>query len=155
MDIITYALTKKIAAAAVAGIESMWVEGLTLYIKPKEGDVLTIEFPTPKDGISIVNVSINQDNRHLICTMSDSNIIDAGELPVYIPQKGVDYYTDEDKEEIVQDVLSSIDTDIVYADEGLPAVGDSSVLYVYNTAFYRWQDSTQSYVQLASGASID
>ena len=155
MDIITYALTKKIAEAAASGIERMWVEGLTLYIQPKEGDVMTIEFPTPEDGKSIINVMINEDNHHLICTMSDSSIIDAGELPVYIPQKGVDYYTEEDKEEIVQDVLGSIDTDIVYADEGLPTVGDSSVLYVYNTAFYRWQDSTQSYVQLASGASID
>lgn len=30
-----------------------------------------------KDGISIVNVELDKDN-HIICTMSDGNIIDAG-----------------------------------------------------------------------------
>lgn len=39
-----------------------------------------MHFPTPKDGISITAVSIDENN-HLICTMSDGSTIDAGELP--------------------------------------------------------------------------
>lgn len=103
MDIVTYALCKKIAQAAASGIENMWVEGLVLYIQPKEGDILEIEFPTPEDGVSITNVSIN-NNKHLICTLSNGNTVDAGEVPMYIPQKGVDYFTVEDIEEMTQEV---------------------------------------------------
>lgn len=39
-----------------------------------------MHFPTPKDGNSIVNVKIDDDN-HLICEMEDGTSIDAGELP--------------------------------------------------------------------------
>ena len=112
MDIVTYALCKKIAAAAASGIERMWVEGLTLYIQPKEGNVIEIEFPTPGDGVSIVEVSVDA-NKHLICTMSDGNTIDAGEVPMYIPQKGVDYFTEEDIEEMTQDVIEEVSDSLV------------------------------------------
>ncbi len=112
MDIITYALCKKIAAAAASGIDRMWVEGLTLYIQPKEGNIIEIEFPTPEDGVSIVSTEIDA-NRHLICTMSDGTTIDAGEVPVYIPQKGVDYFTDEDKEEMTQEVKEEVSESLV------------------------------------------
>lgn len=112
MDIITYALCKKIASAAASGIERMWVEGLVLYIQPKEGDILQIEFPAPEDGVSIVDVEINA-SKHLICTMSDGNTIDAGEVPMYIPQKGVDYFTEEDKEEMVQEVKEEVSDSLV------------------------------------------
>ena len=112
MDIVTYALCKKIAAAAASGIERMWVEGLTLYIQPKEGNVIEIEFPTPEDGVSIVGVSIDA-NKHLICALSDGNTIDAGEVPMYIPQKGVDYFTEEDIEEMTQDVIEEVSDSLV------------------------------------------
>jgi hypothetical protein len=107
MDIVTYALCKKIASAASSGIEKMYVEGTTLYIITKKGETLEIDFPTPEDGVSITAVTID-NNKHLICTMSNGEEIDAGELPVYIPQKGVDYYTEEDKEELVADVVDSV-----------------------------------------------
>jgi len=112
MDIVTYALCKKIAGAAASGIERMWVEETTLYIETKSGEILEIDFPAPEDGISIIDVYINEDN-HLICTMSNGDTIDSGEVPMYIPQKGVDYYTGEDKEEIIQDVIESIDGSLV------------------------------------------
>ncbi len=80
MDIITYALCKKLAAGAVSGVQSMSVVDQTLIIECKDGTHLEMEFPTPADGVSITDVEINQEN-HLICTMSDGTEIDAGELP--------------------------------------------------------------------------
>jgi len=112
MDIVTYALCKKIASAAASGIDRMYVEDTTLYIITKDGETLEIDFPTPEDGVSITAVNID-NNKHLICTMSDGQTIDAGEVPVYIPQKGVDYYTETDKEEIVADVIESVDESLV------------------------------------------
>lgn len=46
-------------------------------------------------------------------------------------------------------------TGIYYADGALPAQGDSKLLYVYRSGFYRWDDNEQSYSQLASGDPID
>lgn len=115
MDIVTYALCKKIASAAVSGIKRIWVEDLTLYIETNDGEILTMVFPTPKDGVSVEDIDIDANN-HLICTMSDGNTIDAGEVPVYIPQKGVDYYTKEDKEELKTEIENEL--------------GDSLVLYI-------------------------
>ena len=112
MDIVTYALCKKIASAAASGIESMHVEGTTLYIETKDGEILEVNFPVPEDGVSITDVDIDS-NHHLICTMSNGETIDAGEVPMYIPQKGVDYYTEEDKEEIVQDVVGQVSGSLV------------------------------------------
>lgn len=112
MDIVTYALCKKIASAAVSGIKDLTVEDTTLYIETNDGNVIEMNFPTPKDGVSITNVDMD-NKHHLICTMSDGSTIDAGEMPFYVPQKGVDYYTDEDKEEIIQDVIGSIDESLV------------------------------------------
>lgn len=79
MDIITYALCKKIAKAAVSGIKNLTINGTDLIIETNDGVQLTMHFPTPKDGISIVNVEINNQN-HLICTLSDNSTIDAGEI---------------------------------------------------------------------------
>lgn len=112
MDMITYAICKKIATAAVSGINDMRVENQTLYIETKDGKTLEIIFPTPQDGISIVDVEINEE-KHIICQMSDGSTIDGGEVPYYIPQKGVDYYTNEDKEELKQEIIESIDESFV------------------------------------------
>lgn len=112
MDIVTYALCKKIAAGAVSGIKSLTVNGTTLTIETNDGQTVDMIFPTPADGISITDVKIN-NNKHLICTMSDNSTIDAGEVPYYIPRKGVDYYTEEDKEELVQDVVEEVSGSLV------------------------------------------
>ena len=112
MDIVTYALCKKIASAAASGIKRMWIEETTLYIETQDGETLEMDFPTPEDGVSVTNLEIN-DKKHLICTLSDGNTVDAGIVPEYIPQKGVDYYTEEDKEELVQDVIESVSDSLV------------------------------------------
>jgi hypothetical protein len=112
MDIVTYALCKKMASGAASGVESFEVQGQTLVIKTKDGQTLNMDFPTPENGVSITEVSINEQ-KQLICTMSDGEVINAGEVPSYIPQKGVDYYTEEDKKEIEQDVIESVNQSII------------------------------------------
>jgi hypothetical protein len=108
MDVITYSVCKKIAEAAVSGISSLEVEDTTLIIKTNSGQTIRMDFPTPEDGISVNEVVINE-NKHLICTMSNGDVIDAGIVPSYIPQKGVDYFTEEDKEEMVQSVTQDVE----------------------------------------------
>ena len=103
MDIITYALAKKLAAAAVSGISNLQVNGTNLVITTNDGQTLTMNFPTPQDGISIADVTVN-DNNHLICILTDGNEIDAGIVPTIdgkTPVKGVDYMTKDDIQYIV------------------------------------------------------
>lgn len=80
MDVIAYALSKKIAEGAVSGVDSMSVDGQTLIIECKDGTHLEMNFPEPEDGVSITDVDINASG-HLICTLSDGTTIDAGQLP--------------------------------------------------------------------------
>lgn len=75
-----FALAKKIAEGAVSGVDSMSVDAQTLNIECNDGTHLEMDFPTPEDGVSIVDVTINNKS-HLICTMSDGTTIDAGEVP--------------------------------------------------------------------------
>ena len=107
MDVVTYALCKKLVSSIVSGIKSMRVDGLTLYITTQDDQVLESHFPTPAYGISIVDLNIYA-NKHLICTMSDSTTIDAGEVPYYVPQKGVDYYTEADKQELINEISEEV-----------------------------------------------
>ena len=80
MDIITYALSKKIAAHALSGVQSMSVSGQTLTINTKDSGVLTITFPTPKDGISVTDIDVNANNQ-IVFTMSDGSEIISGKIP--------------------------------------------------------------------------
>lgn len=111
MDIITYALCKKIAASAVSGIADMIVDGTTLTIITNDGNSIDIHFPTPADGVSIVDVKLDQESRHLFCKMSDHTEIDAGYIP--IPVKGIDYFTEEDKNEMEQEIITEITGSLV------------------------------------------
>ena len=80
MDIITYALSKKIAAHALSGVQSMSVNGQTLTINTKDSGVLTITFPTPKDGVSVTDIDVNANNQ-IVFTMSDGSEIISGKIP--------------------------------------------------------------------------
>lgn len=116
MDIVTYALCKKIAAAAVSGIKEITVDGLNLIITTADGNTIIMTFPKPvdgkdgkdgingvdgkdgidgkdgkngQDGVSIVNVEVTNDNR-VLCTLSDNSVIDAGAITLEDVQDGVD-----------------------------------------------------------------
>lgn len=112
MDIISYALSKRIAEGAVSGVKGMSVDGQTLNIECNDGTHLEMNFPTPADGASIVDVDITAQ-KHLICTLSDGNTIDAGEVPTvqgYSPQITVKKSTDTAYILHIKDIDSEYDT---------------------------------------------
>ena len=74
MDVLVYAIAKKIAAYAMSGVSSMSVNGQTLTIQTNSGQTLQMTFPTPKDGLSITDVDIDENN-YLVCTLSDGTTI--------------------------------------------------------------------------------
>ena len=75
-----YALAKRIASSAVSGIASYSISGTTLTMITNDGQVLTMTFPTPKDGLGIKSTTIDI-NGHLIITYDDDTTEDAGKLP--------------------------------------------------------------------------
>ena len=80
MDIVTYKLSQKYADKVAAGFSSVRVDGLDIIFTLNDGKTVTVTVPAPKDGqdgVSITNVSLNQQS-HLICTLSDGTAIDAG-----------------------------------------------------------------------------
>ena len=87
MDIITYALSKKIAAHALSGVQSMSINGQTLIINTKDGGVLTMTFPTPKDGVSVTDIDVNANNQ-IVFTMSDGTEFISGKIPTIKGDKG-------------------------------------------------------------------
>lgn len=87
MDIISYALSKKIAAHAVSGVQSMSVNGQTLTINTKDSGVLTITFPTPKDGVSVTDIDVNANNQ-IVFTMSDGSEFISGKIPTVKGEPG-------------------------------------------------------------------
>lgn len=80
IDIVTYALCKKVAAGAVSGIANLEVQGTDLVITTTSGQELVMNFPTPAQGVSVTDIQINSNNE-LICSMSDGNEINAGKIP--------------------------------------------------------------------------
>ena len=109
MDIITLALAKKFATKVAAGFSNVEVDGMDIIFTLNDGSQVTLTVPEPADGVSVVDMNIDDDGS-LICTMSDGTTIDAGGVPFVKPEKGVDYWTEEDKQEIktyVDDVTSN------------------------------------------------
>ena len=109
MDIITLALAKKFATKVAAGFSNVEVNGMNIVFTLNDGSQATLTVPEPEDGISVTDLDIDNNN-NLICTLSDGSTVNAGELPMAIPEKGVDYWTEEDKQEVktyVDDVTSN------------------------------------------------
>lgn len=109
MDIITLALAKKFATKVAAGFSSVEVDEMDIIFTLNDGSQVTLTVPEPEDGVSVTDLDIDNNN-NLICTLSDGSTVNAGELPMAIPEKGVDYWTEEDKQEIktyVDDVTSN------------------------------------------------
>lgn len=132
MDIVTYALCKKLAAAAVSGISNLSVNGTDLIIETNDGNQITMSFPTPKDGVSVTKLEINEDNR-LICTLSDGTEIDAGEV-----KQGKDGTDGEDgisitKVEIINKKLICTMSDGSTIDAGELPGAEAKGLIRYNT----------------------
>lgn len=77
MDLMTYALCKKMVSSATSGISEITSTEKGMSIKTNDGQTFDIDFPK-SESISVVGVSI--ENGRLICTMSDGSTVDAGEV---------------------------------------------------------------------------
>ena len=89
MDVVLYSLLKKRINGLASGVSNVSVDGSNLNFEFLDGSSATMTFPTPKDGVSIVNTEINEEG-HLIITLSDNNSIDAGFVPVKQGEPGKD-----------------------------------------------------------------
>lgn len=87
MDVISYALSKKVAASAVSGVKSMSVSGQTLTINTKDSGVLTMTFPVPKNGVSVTDIDVDAKNQ-IVFTMSDGTKVTSGVIPTVKGDKG-------------------------------------------------------------------
>ena len=100
MDVISYALSKKIAEHAVSGVQSMSVSGQTLTINTKDSGVLTVTFPKPRDGVSVTDIDVNANNQ-IVFTMSDGTEFISGKIPTVKGDKGDPFkYSDFTQEQL-------------------------------------------------------
>lgn len=75
MDIVTYALAKKMASSVASGITKVQTDGTNIRFKTADGKWFTVKL----NSVSNATVSANG---HLIIELSDGTNIDAGVLPV-------------------------------------------------------------------------
>lgn len=68
-------------ASCTSGVKDISLSGYTLKFTTTNGQVFNKTLPTPKDGVSIVAVNINDDGE-LIVSTSDGNTLNAGKIPV-------------------------------------------------------------------------
>lgn len=101
MDITTLALAKSYTNKIAAGFKSVELDGTNLIFTLLDGSTATVAIPTPSDGVSVTNLSIDEDGS-LLCHMSDGTTIDAGYVPAVDPDLS-NYYT---KDEVNQTVGS-------------------------------------------------
>lgn len=116
LDLVAYKASKNIAASALSGVESMTVDGQTLNITTKDGTLLPMTFPTPKDGekgdkgdpgaagkspydIAVDNGFVGTETEWLESLKGADG---------YTPVKGTDYWTTDDKAEIQSYIDSQI-----------------------------------------------
>lgn len=104
MDLISLAAAKNYTNKVAAGITAARVEGNSIILTLVDGTEAKCSLPVPKDGISVVDLNIDNDGS-LLCHMSDGSIIDAG----YVPMADVkleDYYTKEEMDIKMQENAS-------------------------------------------------
>lgn len=70
MDIITYALCKKIASGAVSGIKDYTIDGLNFIMTTNDGQELKITFPDP----SPKNIDLNNKGQ-IVFELEDGTIL--------------------------------------------------------------------------------
>ena len=101
MDITTLSLAKKYANKIAAGITAARVEGSSIILTLVDGTEAICQLPAPKDGISVIDLSIDTDGS-LLCHMSDGTTIDAGYVPTIDPDL-TNYYTKEEIDKELKD----------------------------------------------------
>lgn len=100
MDLISLAAAKNYANKVAAGITAARVEGNSIILTLVDGTEAKCSLPVPKDGISVVDLSIDNDGS-LLCHMSDGSTIDAGKVPMTDIEL-TDYYTKEETDVLLE-----------------------------------------------------
>lgn len=103
MDLITLAVAKKYADKLAAGFKSVELNGTNLVFTLSDGSKTSIAIPTPKDGVSVVDFTIDSDGS-LLCLLSDGRTIDAGYVPTTDPDL-TNYCTKEDLNKAISGAL--------------------------------------------------
>ena len=124
MDVVTYALLNKKIKGLTSGIQSASVNGTTITFTMNDGSTETMTFPEPEDGVSVTGMSIDENN-HLICTMSDGTVNDAGEVPTITTE--VETIVEEKVQEQIETQLDDTIQEKVdkAVEEALSGSGDS------------------------------
>ena len=111
MDAKLYALLNKKIKGVASGIASHHVIGTSLYLTFTDGTTATITFPTPKDGVSVEKLEIDENTLELKYFLSDGTSGIAGIIP-----KGKDGATPK-----INDTTKN--WEINGKDTGVPATG--------------------------------
>ena len=122
MDITTLSLAKKYANKIAAGITAARVEGSSIILTLTDGSEAVCQLPAPKDGISVIDLSIDTDGS-LLCHMSDGTTIDAGYVPTVDPDL-TNYYTKDMVNEALnkrQNTLTAGDNIVISEDNVISA----------------------------------
>lgn len=161
-------------AGSISGIANITLEGDQLVFHFNDGSSTSMTIPLPKDGdpgkngdpgedgLSITDIEINENN-HLICTLSDSSTIDAGELPkgedgvsvvnIEINESNHLICTLSDDSTIdAGELLSGIGGGLVQVDEfsDLESPGKDNVIYLVleDKTLYYWDSQDNEYKTL-------
>lgn len=78
--VIALGKAKQIINSTITGIGSSKVVDNKLIITFNDGKTQTIIFPTPKDGVSVTDIKVNESNQ-IVFTMSDGAKIIGGTIP--------------------------------------------------------------------------
>ena len=151
MDIVTYKLSQKYADKVAAGFSSVRVDGLDIIFTLNDGKTATVTVPAPKDGqdgVSITNVSLNQQS-HLICTLSDGTAIDAG-----LVHQGVDGKDGKDGVDGApgQDGKDGVDGQDGTDGRGIVSIEKTATVGLVDTYTITYTDGTTSTFTVTNGS---
>ena len=158
MDLITLAAAKNYANKVAAGITTARVEGSSIILTLTDGSEAVCQLPMPKDGISVIDLSIDIDGS-LLCHMSDGTTIDAGYVPTVDPDL-TNYYTKEEMEEKLnskQDTLTAGNNITIDENGVVSASGGNVPVYFiennnggngYLVNFYGLVDKTSEFTEI-------
>ena len=124
MDIVTYKLAQKYANKVAAGFSSVTVDGLDIIFTLNDGKTVVLTVPSPKgekgdDGESAYQIWLDEGNVGTEQDFLDSLKGEKGEdgengtdghdgVDGHTPVRGTDYWTTQDKQEIVTDVETDL-----------------------------------------------
>lgn len=103
MDLLALKSAKNYTNQVALGIGSMRVEDTTVYFTiAATGEEVSVTVPTPADGVSVIDVIMNEDHQ-LICTLSNGEEIIVGTIDVIKGDPGVAGFSPTAKVEQTED----------------------------------------------------